>query len=178
MSADELVEDVWLDMLMYHVEHPTCSLDDMNLPRFLRHAISMLKHFEELVSESLAIPVRIDQILAFTKLAFDDKLFDALVRNVRELPRLKQQTQAGVLYLILESCQVRKNGYRKWCDDILKTGMTSPDAPIFAEIQKGVDEQERLMIKYERILCSEFRHCTKIIDAVQEAKHQWLGQEE
>lgn len=177
-DAEDQVEDVWLEMLTYHAEHPNCTIEDLNLPRFLRHAVGILKHFEELVSESLAIPMRIDQILRFAELILDEKLFDALIRNLRELPRVKQQTQAGLFYLILEVCQVKKQGYKKWCHDILVTGMTPPDAPIFTEIGNTVTRLDAVMKKYHQVLLRDFAHCAKVVEAVRNAMAEWAMKEQ
>lgn len=179
MSSPQ-VEDVWIDMLELYQQrvqektHEKCTVADLGIEPFVRHAVDMMKHFHELFTESLAMPgITIDILLSFSDLLFDEHLFRTLVENLLLLPKKDRQQQSGVFFLIFEVCEWKVRFYRMWSSQIAECKLNLPDAPIFQHIQSKMDHVTRLSQKYQATLCRDFASSHKTIELCREAMKGW-----
>lgn len=159
--------DIWLEMLTHFVAHPNCSIEDLGLKRFLDSAIDMMKHFDELVLGTIEV-IDIGIVLKFTELLLDERLFDTIVNNLRDLPKGDARTrQAGLFLLIFEVCEYKKRYYQTYLHQITK------DEDYAAYIREQITHHTKLMDKYEKIMLNDFDECTEVIEVCTNTLNMW-----
>lgn len=168
-SEPEDVCDVWIDMLGTFVDTPKCTLDDLNLDRFLQHALEMMKNFSDLVIGSLET-YTIDRVLAFADLLFDDRLFRTLVDNLRGLDKETKRKQAAIFLLIFEVCEWKAMLYEKFKGQL----SVDVDQSLFKrKLDEHIADNRALRDKYYRILHREFSGCADVRNVADQMFTKW-----
>lgn len=129
-SLVEEICDVWSEMFLTYrslrKEHLDRVIDikELGLDRFLKHAVEIMKHFEDLTdslleNEDLSNEEKYENniyVMEFIELLIDERLFNTLLGNLIELKHNDEREyrrQSIVFMLIFEVCQIKCEYYRK-----------------------------------------------------------------
>lgn len=159
--------DVWLDMVTYFIGHPECTIHDLGLQRFLDNAVDIMKNFNELMLGTLEM-FDDEAVLKFSELILDDRLYTAIVENLRGLPQGSERSrQAGLFLLIFEVCEYKSRYY-----EVLRN-RSNNDSWIAHQMKC----QQNLIEKYEKILNEEFTDCEEAVVVCQNYLARWKSKQ-
>lgn len=160
-------EDVWLDMLEKYAK--TKRIDDEDLPQFLQHAIDMMKHFRDLVTESQNLDgLHLELILDFANQLFDDRLFAALVNDIRAKTR-----HINLFYLIFEVCEYKVRFYEQLKKQITDCDRNTNTTAVFERLDKHIQTVTNLSYYYQYLMYTEFKSNTEFINMCRQVSEGW-----
>lgn len=183
MSSGEDVCDVWLDMLdTYHrfeTDGKMCTVDDLNVHRFLVYAVDMMKNFNDLVIGSLELKsIGMLSVLQFSDLILDDRLFQTLVSNVKLIrDETERKRQASIFFLIFEVGELKRRFYETFKQSLIDLNKGNEPSVAHAKILHSIDirldELAKQREMYHRRMVDEFADCEQVVSWCEQAFEFW-----
>lgn len=183
VSLVENICDIWADMFLTYRSLRRENLDrvieiaDLGLDRFLKHAVEIMKHFEDLTDSLLENDDLTNEekyenniyVMEFIELLIDERLYDSLLRDLTDLKQKDEREyrkQSMVFVLIFEVCSIKCDYYKRLIENCRVNEIKQ-----FFDMQRK--RNEKTYDLYWEKLNHDFSDCLYTIEKCKEFKISW-----